>query len=442
MNLVFWSVVLTTMILEASSSLIPKQQSIAIIGGGIAGLSCANRLLALDPSLDVTVFDTGKYAVGGRCSSRNRNDQKYSILSKSTYDHAAQILAVPSTASNPMLTSFAQQLSHWQNEKLLTEYINGSICSIDTRGNITPKKMKAYYGSNGMGSIPLYMSQSIPNIRQNVWVSPSNGVRRKNSQWLLQSNGKQCGSFDRLVIAHNGKCADRLMSQTPATMLHRLLQVNFAPNVPDHGGNRMTLNSIYSLTFALSAPSPLSSRLPEPFICGDILSEPNVRFVTCQTRKYPRNDNVEVWTVLSSAAFAKKFKAPQESLPDDVVETVTTKLLASLQQTLAMPAMIQPLESRLQLWGAALPINVWKNDKGFLYDLENDVGVCGDWLVEPSIAGAWTSGQLLAEHMIMKSAALTAGLEGKFVKNAGAQQNGLAAFPSTATASSQIALKR
>jgi hypothetical protein len=206
----------------------------------------------------------------------------------------------------------------------------------------------------------------------------------------------------------------------------------------------MTLNSIYSLTFALDASSsPLSQRLPEPFICGDIVGSPvltPIKFLTCQTRKYPRHDGVEVWTVLSSPAFAKQYKAPQEFLPDDVVANVTSRLLGAVQMTLGLlpEQKIRPLESRLQLWGAALPINVWQpsgdggSHQGFIYDAEHQVGVCGDWLVEPSIAGAWTSGRLLADHLLQMSSSTpptTTGLTGSFVKNAKAQQSGLAAFP-------------
>ena len=42
--------------------------SVAVIGGGVAGLSCARVLSATHR---VTVYDTGKHRPGGRCSSRN-----------------------------------------------------------------------------------------------------------------------------------------------------------------------------------------------------------------------------------------------------------------------------------------------------------------------------------------------------------------------------------
>ena len=59
-------------------------------------------------------------------------------------------------------------------------------------------------------------SQSLFRIEQDVWISPSNGVKFVGSvdcpKWSVQTNGKKFGTFDKLIIAHNGKCADRLVS--------------------------------------------------------------------------------------------------------------------------------------------------------------------------------------------------------------------------------------
>ena len=178
----------------------------------------------------------------------------------------------------------------------------------------------------------------------------------------------------------------------------------------------MTLNSIYSLTIALDKGSnSISDALPkDKFTCGFVRNEPSLRFLSCQTRKYDAYaDDVEIWTILSSATFAKKYKAPQEFLPDEVVDNVTNMLLEGVERSLGLKTgslSKDVVESRLQLWGAAVPLNVWSskssqsdnNDTvdGFVYDDQYGVGVCGDWLLEPSIAGAWESGRRLAQHMI------------------------------------------
>jgi hypothetical protein len=99
------------------------------------------------------------------------------------------------------------------------------------------------------------------------------------------------------------------------------------------------------------------------------------------------------------------------------------------------------LEQRLQLWGAALPINTWETSDdtngvgagGYLYDADHAVGVCGDWLVQPSVAGAWTSGQQLADHFVAsadKQNGKSFGLDGSFVRSESASKTGIGAFPS------------
>lgn len=149
--------------------------------------------------------------------------------------------------------------------------------------------------------------------------------------------------------------------------------------------------------------------------------------ISCQTRKYPSSEPYEVWNILSSAKFAKAYKAPQEFLPPETVQEVTQLLLQAVQESLAILAPIQPLESRVQLWGAAVPLNTWS--KPFLWDQQYQVGVCGDWLVEPSIAGAWTSGTALANHLLLAGNSPTFGIDGSFQRSESSSRLGIVALP-------------
>lgn len=485
-----------------------KAISVAIIGGGMAGLSCAECLASSadenNKLFDVTVFDTGRLRPGGRCSSRQAGDppkkgeehqDNNPILSQYRYDHAAQILAVPPLVDNSdsTLKSFAQQVAQWEQAGTITEFPKGSVFNIrshkrmdvlnDNDDDDKSTTTRYYYGTHGMGSIPQAMVQQSGGrfrLHQDVWVSPSNGVKylQKSKQWRVQAAGQVWGTFDRLVIAHNGKCADRLMSRTPARDLHKLLRVNFSSAVAASGGNRMTLNSLYSLTFAIRRQeSVLSRQLPAAFVAGSIANHPALRFLTCQTRKYYKknnaddddsDDDIEVWTVLSSPTFAKKHKAPQEFLPSETVETVTQLLLRAAREAVTGKKMeidsdesatidtaFPVLDARLQLWGAAVPLNVWccsasessssnsHTPAGFLYDAEFGVGACGDWLVEPSLAGAWASGRRLARHMVSTKQESSHGLRGDgcaFQKSAAAASAGIGALsvaPSIAAATTK-----
>ena len=417
---------------------------------------------------------------GGRASSRQPNDRpkddgeksmEYPLLSQYRYDHAAQFITSATATTNKQTnwrTRFDRQVQDWIDQDVLLESPPNSMYVFEREKSVAANGWKSKclnptspsgedeksestvtkqdqqqrfcYPSRGMSSlVDSLVTGSTFDIRQDVWVSPSSGVRyqgppapqgsiAKNGiardSWSVRAQGRTLGEHDHLIVAHNGKCADRLMSKTPARDVHRLLRTNFNDRVPANGGQKMTLNSIYSLTFCLKGPSLLSRNLPESFVGGFVQDHPRLGLVTCQTNKYPTDtynenddESLEVWTILSTASFAKKNKAPQEFLPEGVIQNVTKLLVESLENDLLeeieddsnSPGDLrnQILESRLQLWGAAVPLNVWRGDSpdlesaaGFIHDPRYQVGVCGDWLMEASIAGAWTSGQRMAQHLI------------------------------------------
>ena len=126
---------------------------------------------------------------------------------------------------------------------------------------------QAFYSVGGMNNFVGELASGLE-IKQNVWVSPSNGVKylRESGRWEVRVKGRVAGTYDALVIAHNGKCADRLMSQAPPRQLHALLRTNFAPKVADSGGSKMTLNSIYSTPPFFRSVSGF--RTTFSFLCG------------------------------------------------------------------------------------------------------------------------------------------------------------------------------
>ena len=217
---------------------------VAVVGGGISGLACAQQL-STDGRFDVTVYDTGRLRPGGRCASRQPGDVPKDqdvatqLLSRFRFDHAAQLIAQPSLDIFP---AFSKQVNQWLSQNILQEFPPNSVCTIQKNGKPRPiSQSPFYYATNGMGSLATTLAKNARfHLEQDVWVSPSSGVQfQKNTgKWKLQAKGKTLGYYDQLIIAHNGKCADRIMSNTPAKDLHRLLRVNFAPTVPAHGGDK------------------------------------------------------------------------------------------------------------------------------------------------------------------------------------------------------------
>jgi predicted NAD/FAD-dependent oxidoreductase len=441
--------------------------------------------------MEVTVFDTGRLRAGGRASTRQIGDTDKDgklhrpILSRYRYDHAAQIVRIDPVA----FPEFSRRVTEeWVPKGLLKPFSPGALYRLESatirhdlhptrtfrsEKNEPPELSYYYFAPRGMGYWVEHgiledgTGKNRVTVQHDTWISPSNGARYNatSQQWTLRADSRVVGRFDRILIAHNGKCADRLMSKTPARRVHRLLRVRFDSHVPSAEQQKMTLSSLYSWTFCVpiatttstttKSSSPLTHLLGESFVCGFIENCPEIRFLTCQTRKLTqdkdddegiRHDH-EVWTVLSSSEFAQKHKAPQEFLGPEVITNVTTMLGHSLERYLTLPpgSILQRIvDQHLQLWGAGVPLNTYRRaevgegkQEGFVYDSQFGVGVCGDWLLDPSVAGAWTSGRSLADHLLLllsssEKERLSCGLEegGRFVLSDAAMRSGIGSLGS------------
>lgn len=367
------------------------------------------------------VFDTGKRGPGGRASSR--------IWQGHAVDHAVQFIVAtdPEFAAALRATGSARR---W----------GGRLGTLGRAGFVPlDDSVERWVGVEGSGSIIGAWAQGL-DVRQDVWVPPANGIRcEKDGSWSVaapDSRGGRGGSkFDAVVVAHNGKCAERLTSSTPALEVHALLRANFAATLPrsQPGSGKFTLNQVYSLL--LEVPCGI---MPSSFDGAFVEHEPCLRWLASNTAKLGRKDgaspNTEAWTALSSAEFGKRHKAPQEFLAGtDKEREVIGLLIGGIERAVGIPEgalQAAVLATKLQLWGAALPINRWASKDGvdFVWSASHRIGIAGDWLTSSparasTVEAAWLSGARLAEH-VARCAAADAGLElgeegGRFVPVAG-----------------------
>ena len=154
----------------ASSATPPRR--IGVVGGGIAGLACARRLQEL--GLVPVVFDTGKSAPGGRCSSRRWPTPETIV------DHAAQFAA----ATTPAFQAYMRGLE----AEGLVKLWRGKLGQIDAAGRFDAydDAVARYVGSQGMSSIAAAMARGV-DVRQDVWVPPSGGLQQLDGGgWALR----------------------------------------------------------------------------------------------------------------------------------------------------------------------------------------------------------------------------------------------------------------
>jgi predicted NAD/FAD-dependent oxidoreductase len=370
-----------------------EAKSVALIGGGISGLVCAQRLKEL--GLNPTVFDTGKRAVGGRVSSRTLSFEPKGAKKplRVPVDHSTQFF----TATDERFIKLVHSL---QASGAVAEW-KGPVGSLDN-GKFTPldDSLKRWVGRGGMDAVPKALAKDLRTVID-CWVAVVDRQEETGKWRLFKDNNRrnrlsasesEQADFDYLVVAHNGKCAERLMRDAKVPSLHRLLKTKFACTPPPAG--LMQLSSLWVMTFAVE------SSLQLPFEGAFISGHPSLCWAADNTKKLGISaevGGVEAWTLVSSRPFGTANKVPQEAVPPEVEQRVADELLRAFETAAGLTLnSIAPVAQRLQLWGAGVPMNVLKGAPCVL-DAAAQAGICGDWLVDPSVQGAALSGIQLAE---------------------------------------------
>ncbi|KAF3452312.1 hypothetical protein FNV43_RR02745 [Rhamnella rubrinervis] len=355
---------------------IPDDPVVGIIGGGMAGLICALNLEKR--GVRSTVFDTGVHGLGGRMGTRIIDPQPL------LFDHAAQFF----TVSDPR---FSELVGGWM-EKGLVRHWQGTVGELEVGGHFVPlpPSPPRYVGVSGMRllSDSLLTEARMVNVVRPCWISK---LEPFNGMWYLSENGKPCGHFDAIIIAHNGKCANRLLASSGLPLIARQMK-------------RLELSSIWALLAAFDDPLPIpSNENGFPFEGAFVKGVNSISWMANNTKKLlgSSSDGPNCWTFLSTAAYGKQNKVPQENIPSATAEKVKAGMLEGVEVALGLAkgSLQRPLYTRVQLWGAALPTNT----PGIpcIFDPHGRAGICGDWLLGSNLESAALSGMALADHIEM-----------------------------------------
>ena len=128
------------------------------------------------------MYDTGKHAPGGRCSSREWSDGI-------PVDHAAQFVSVHTK-------QFADFIKALEQEGSVKPFgHDGRFGVLSCGGVFTPidDGVARYIGIDGMGSLARAHARGL-DVRQDVWVAPSRGIEwQQDGRWLVKESNKVYG---------------------------------------------------------------------------------------------------------------------------------------------------------------------------------------------------------------------------------------------------------
>lgn len=324
---------------------------VAVIGAGIAGLSCAASLQLA--GLKVSVFEKSRGA-GGRMSTRRGDDWQC--------DHGAQYF----TARHP---DFRAEVNRWLHADAAAPWRPRLQVLGGAEGHATDPTVERFVGLPRMTAPARLMAETLALSTQTTIVQ----VQRRVDGWQLQS--AELGWLDQRF--------DAVLLAVPAPQVVPLLQ-QASPHLA-----ALAASAIMRGCWALMLRFHAQVELPfdAAFVNNDAL-----RWIARDSSK-PGRSGPETWLLHASAEWS-------EAHMDRDVEAVTAALLHAF---CALGGRTPPA-CTAHRWRYADTSPVL--DLGCAWDSGDGLGLCGDWLNGGKVEGAWRSGRLLAGEVLLSRQSL------------------------------------
>ncbi len=321
-----------------------KQAHIAIIGAGIAGLSCASVLAGA--GFQVSVFDKGRVP-SGRMSTR--------LGEAWQCDHGAQYF----TARDPQ---FRAEVARWEAAGVAAQW-HAQVGRFDPGGAFNrAANVERFVGTPRMTAAGAWLASTL-DVRSDVMIS---ALRRDQGGWRLHVHdaGPLAIYYDAVVLA------------VPAPQAAPLLRDSAPLQAALAGAAHM--ESCWAMM--LQYPAPLALGFDAAFVnCGPL------RWVARDSSK-PGRSGIESWVLHASAEWSEAH-----------VEHDANSVAAHLLPAFAALGGPPPAHWRAHRWRYARPaqmhneVCVWVEGQG--------LGLCGDWLNGGTVEAAWLSGRALANRI-------------------------------------------
>lgn len=326
-------------------------RSIAIIGAGIAGLSCATALQ--QAGFTVQLFEKSRGAAG-RMSTRRGGDED------STWqcDHGAQYF----TTSDP---DFQAEVARWCEAGVAALWMPQlNILDGETRRGISQtnsEQKQRYVGIPRMTAPANFLADKLTLTTQ----STIKQLQRDGDGW-------------RLISAEQGlmeKRFDAVLLAIPAPQAAVLLQ-SVAPQLAAIA----TATSMHGCwTLMLQFATPVSMPFDAAFVHNNALS-----WIARDNSK-PGRAELESWVLQANPEWS------EAHLEDD-----TNSVAAALINAFVKLGGATPTTWAAHRWRYASTENT--PERGCAWDATLGIGMCGDWLNGGKVEGAWLSGKLLAQQ--------------------------------------------
>ncbi|MEM9739818.1 MAG: FAD-dependent oxidoreductase [Pseudomonadota bacterium] len=321
--------------------------AVAIIGAGLAGLTCADGLKAR--GADVVLFDKGR-GPGGRMSTRRAE----TVLGQVRFDHGAQYIS----AISPI---FSEQLALWDQSGYLVRW-QGRFVEIDAHGAVRHAAPKPrWVGVPAMNSLIKALAEPL----DVSWGARVEALQGGPGSWTLEFEDgcSAAGPFEAVILAIPAEQVGALLDGVAPEMSRVAASVVSAP----------------SWTTMVAFEDSLACDFEAARIDGSPMG-----WIACNTSK-PERGRAETWVIQASRDWSRDHL-------EDPAEDVTRALLETFIQLTGAPAPVHAASHRWRFAQAETPAGI-----SHQFDESLTLGTCGDWHLGGQCEQAWLSGRALAK---------------------------------------------
>ncbi len=322
---------------------------VAIVGAGISGLACAERLKAA--GCQVELFEKSR-GPSGRMSTRHGDDWQC--------DHGAQYF----TARSP---EFQAEVERWSAAGVAAAW-SPRMRVFGKRPQPSRETTQRWVGAPRM-TAPA------------AWLARGFELRLEHTVFELRREGEGW----RVVSTEQGVAPERfdaVLLSVPAPQSVPLL----AQHAPQLSALAASARMRGSWALLLRSATPIAVPFDAAFI-----NEGPLRWVARDSSK-PGRPPGNTWLLHGEAEWSERHL---ETSPEEVKELL---LEAWAGWVRSVDARLPPCESTLHRWRYAdtePPLG-----RAAVFDRELRLGLCGDWLSSGRVEGAWTSGRALADLVL------------------------------------------
>lgn len=323
-------------------------ERIAVVGAGLAGLTCAASLMLNVP--EVRVFEAAPRP-GGRTTAHREHGFEF--------DCGTQFFTVRNE-------SFRSAVQGWVDEGLVAPW-PAWVVELDDGDFVSREAMERYVAMPNMGALAVHLAE----LCDARVACPISRIERSDHGLELHASlGEDLGTFDLVILAAPPPDITSLVGNLSESMATRVSELG--------------------MTQCWALMMGFRDRLSVPFDAAYVTDSPLAW--AARNNSKPARGEREAWVIHATPEWSE---ANADLSPSEVAVTLTeafTRAVGGLSE--------RPQFRTARLWTHAAPIEVM--DEPFLLDADAGLAACGDWCVAPRLEGAFLSGVALADFIVAR----------------------------------------